>query len=233
MEKNKKENWKRPISLYQLEALRVKSSIGYSFINTITLEAFLRGYNPDYGVIAGKIKSDQIQRLKDFSKQGSSHINFETMGRFLQKENPFGEDYVSLQDFVEQNGDLFFWNSVSRELKEDESIRFPSKICFEETVRFHTEIKRDMNLKQLINYLGTEKYLFERIPTLHQVYVFLKSNFTCLNKNGNDNFFPLFDKDKDLIFLRAWVYNGITNVETLELDPIDYFFQKGSRFFLM
>lgn len=224
------ENWQKPVSETQIKSLVASRGA----INLITFEDFLNGKNPNYESVAGRISLQQIERLRRFveivEKRVYSHINFETTERFLNKEKPFGRDYFSLKKFAEKNKSKFFiWESVFYELKE--LAIYPIKVTFQRSLKLYSELGKDMNRPKIIKHLGTEKTISQNAPEIYEVTSFLKFE-NKIHRDGKWNYIPILNKDKEIIFLKVWVYNGITNLDIPGDDPLEYIFQKSERIFL-
>ncbi|MEA4910970.1 hypothetical protein SDC9_08015 [bioreactor metagenome] len=225
------EDWQRPVSKLQIRTL-VSSR---NAINLITFEDFLNGKNPNYQSVAGRISPQQIERLKRFvesvEKGVYSHINAETVERFLSKEKPFGKDYFSLKKFAEKNKSKFFiWESVFYELKE--LATYPIKVTFRRSLKLYSELGKDMNRPKIIKHLGTEKTVFQNAPEIYEVTSFLKFE-NKIHRDGKWNYIPILNKDKEIMFLKIWVSRGIINLEIPDIDPMEFSFQKPERFFLV
>lgn len=222
------EDWQKPVSESQIQILKTSRNT----INTITFEDFLSGRNPNYQAVGGKISREQIEKLERIVEEGEySHVNFETVERFLKREKPFKEDYFSLKRFAKKNEKRFcIWESVFYELKN--LAEYPVKVKSFRTLCLHSEIKKDISKKFLMKALGTEKTVFNEVPEIYEIISFLRFGDNKIHRDGKWNFIPIVNGDKEIDFLKVWVYRGIINLEMPYMEP-DYIFEKTERIFLL
>ncbi len=217
------EDWQKPVSDSQIEVLRTSKNT----INSVTFGDLLDGINPNYQAVGGKVSQNQIEKLKQIIQRGTySHVNYETMSRFLKKEKPFDRDYFSLKYFSKKNVEKFcVWENVFYCLKDIGN--FPIRRTSSRAVGFKPELKFDLKKNQTIHSWIN----MEDVPEIYQIIQFLEFDNRGLHKDGQWNFFPLFDPDKEVVFLKVWIYNNLTNMEILDTNLLYYLFNKSTRFF--
>lgn len=221
-------DWQKPVSKEQIKALLSAKGA----INFVSFEDFLEGRNPSYQFWAGKISEDQIKVLEAFNeriKRGEySHVNFETTQRFLSKEEIFRGDYFSFKKFAEQNKNKFYvWENTKYEL--GYLFLFPVKNYYKRSLRIFLDLKKTIPWGVLIKKMGGEKGIFEVTPQIPHVIYSLKYQRKIFHQDGKWNYIPILNKDKEIIFLRVWFYNGIINLDISQDDPMEYEFLKNVR----
>lgn len=232
MRKNK-ENW-QAISELQIKVLKIFGNNKRGFVNYLTLKDFLSGKNPNYQVFAGKVKAGQIEKAVELGKIPGSYVNVETLERFLRKQKPFTENYVNLKEFAKTQENLCIWDSVFYHLKDDPEVEnlFMLSDVFP---KFYAQIPRDMTLTDLVKFLGSGKVLSQQTSKVSNVLSLIMSDKFIPNDERHfscDYFFPVSKKYGGVIFLKAWKYNKVINLEAVDAPEFDFIFEKGSRIYI-
>lgn len=230
-------DWKYPPTASQLIMIRTLGRDQTSHVNFYTLGDFLQGKNPEYKKSPHRATFTQLQEILKLVRGENienSHINKETVDRFLREEEIFGEDYVKIENLF-KDPDIFVWDSVKDFLAEDKRNYLPFKrlqILFDKSLRENFYIfKKDTyprDFFETFKMSWLENWIF-KTPEIF-LAIFIKWKSPLFLRREVDNIFPILDKNGEVNFLRAWIFREKLNLELIDINT--FVNSKGSIMFI-